>query len=352
MQKKYFLIVGGLVVFFILVSPLSEASKHPVLTMQRGIQMVKGIGTSPTPYPLSDITIPGLKKRTYNGELGERKLFANNPSYNTYLTSYRSDNLKINALLTEPKSEKPTKGYPAIVFIHGYIPPQEYRTTEKYEDYVDYLARNGYVVLKIDLRGHGASEGTATGAYFSSDYIVDTLNAYKALRKSGFVDPNRIGLWGHSMAGNVILRTLAVKPEIPAAVIWAGAVYTYEDRERYGINDSSYVPPVRTGTPNPTASKRQRITELYGSFDPTKTFWKEFTAISYLKDINSAIEIHHAVDDSVVNIGYSRDLMKLLDKTSVKHQLYEYPSGGHNITGTSFGQAMDRTVEFYDANLK
>lgn len=34
------------------------------------------------------------------------------------------------------------------------------------------------------------------------------------------------------------------------------------------------------------------------------------------------------MDDTIVNIGYSRDLMKLFDNTSVSHTLYEYPTGG------------------------
>jgi hypothetical protein len=36
-----------------------------------------------------------------------------------------------------------------------------------------------------------------------------------------------------------------------------------------------------------------------------------------------------------------------LDKTQVPHELFEYPSGGHNITGASFATAMQRTVEFF-----
>ena len=40
--------------------------------------------------------------------------------------------------------------------------------------------------------------------------------------------------------------------------------------------------------------------QLYGQYDPNKTFWKEFTAIQYLPEIKGALEIHHAVDDDVV----------------------------------------------------
>ena len=71
----------------------------------------------------------------------------------------------------------------------------------------------------------------------------------------------------------------------------------------------------------------------------------------YLSDIKGAIQIHHAVDDDVVNIGYSRDFDLLLDNTSIYHELNEYPSGGHNITGVSFSQAMRKTADFFKKYL-
>lgn len=88
----------------------------------------------------------------------------------------------------------------------------------------------------------------------------------------------------------------------------------------------------------------------YGSLSATSVFWRQ-VAPTNLNDLKGAIEIHHAQDDTVVNIGYSRDLIALLDKTKVPHQYYEYPTGGHNISGESFTLAMQRTVEFFKKYL-
>jgi fermentation-respiration switch protein FrsA (DUF1100 family) len=162
------------------------------------------------------------------------------------------------------------------------------------------------------------------------------------------VNPGGIGLWGHSMSGNVVMRTFAVKPEIPAVVIWAGAVYTYQDNTKFGIHDGSYRPPQIA---NRQSGKRQQLRELYGDFSPDSPFWKQVAVTDYLKDLKGAIQIHHAVDDPVVNIGYSRNLMSLLDKTTVPHELFEYPEGGHNITGSAFTEAMRRTADFFHTHL-
>lgn len=242
----------------------------------------------------------------------------------------------------------PEGGFPAIIFIHGYIPPSQYQTLQNYYDYVDYLAGNGFAVFKIDLRGHADSEGEAGGAYYSSDYIIDTLNAYSALQTVSFINPDSIGLWGHSMAGNIVLRSMAAKTDIPAGVIWAGAVYTYSDMSEYGINDNSYQPPSQS---RQRQRKRQQLRNIYGEFDPNHPFWKQIAATNFLNSIQGAIQLNHAVNDNVVDIGYSRNLNSLLNQTNVVHELNEYSIGGHNITGAAFTQAMQNTIRFFRDNL-
>lgn len=342
------LILGILVVLLFVISRSPRMEEGSTITLSSN-------HATPTPFPFQEMTISYLRNRQYNSHLGESEKIADNGSYSSYLTSYTSDGLKINALLTIPTGQQPpgwpdnVKSWPAIVFIHGYIPPIQYVTTEKYVDYVDYLARNGFVVLKIDLRGHGSSEGEPGGGYYGSDYVVDTLNAYNALQKASFVDPNAVGLWGHSMAGNIVLRSMAARPKIPASVIWAGAVYSYTDWQKYRINDSSYSAPQMSSE---RQRRRQELFEKYGSPSADSSFWQKVAPTNYLNDLKGAIEIHHAEDDDVVNIGYSRDLMALLDKTLVPHKLYTYLTGGHNIEGGSFSLAMERTVEFFKKHLK
>jgi dipeptidyl aminopeptidase/acylaminoacyl peptidase len=153
------------------------------------------------------------------------------------------------------------------------------------------------------LRGHGSSEGEASGAYYSGDYIIDTLNAVSALQAADFVNKDKIGLWGHSMAGNVVLRTIAAQPDIQAAVIWGGAVYTYQDLQEYGIDDNSYRPPTQTSERN---RRREELFVAHGQFTPDSDFWKAVAPTNYLTDIQTPIQLHHAVNDEVVSISTLR----------------------------------------------
>lgn len=340
-------IIIVLFAFSFFTNNLKDDTSNPISIIKSKVANSQNL--SPTPFPFQEMTIPYLRAQKYESRLEEQVLQSENSQYSSYLTSYQSDGFRVNALLTKPNGDMPEGGWPAIVFVHGYIPPAQYSTTgAAYSSYVDYLASSGFVVLKIDLRGHGDSEGEAGGGYFGSDYIVDTLNAYAALQNTDFVNSAKIGLWGHSMAGNILMRSLAAKPDIPAASIWAGAVFTYSDREKYGINDQSF----QMGSLSPSRqSRRRELIAKYGEPSSNSSFWKLVIPTNYLDDLKGAIQLNHAADDSVVDIGYSRDLNALLGKTSVTHEFNEYASGGHDIEGTSFTRAMDDTVEFFKKHL-
>lgn len=299
--------------------------------------------TSPKPFQFQEMTIPFLRGRKYDSDFTDLKILSENTAYISYLGNYTSDGIKINFLLTVPKGNAPAGGWPGVIFVHGYIPPKNYKTTENYSAYIDSTAKKGIIILKIDLRGHGDSEGEPGGAYYSSDYVVDTLNALSAFKKYPLVDSENISLWGHSMAGNILLRSFVANENIRKIIIWAGAVYSYEDMQKYKINDASYRPPTSESA---AQRKRQQLFNTYGQFNPNHPFWKQVAPTNYLVGKKGGLQLHHAVNDSVVSIEYSRDLIKILEGTAISSELFEYEGGGHNLFGSSFSEAMNRTVEF------
>ena len=303
----------------------------------------------PPPFAVgNELTVSALRAREIDGsEIVIEQSLADGANYTQHLASYLSEGNKIYGLLTVPFGDIPEGGYPAIVFIHGYIPPTVYRTTERYVAYVDALARAGFVVFKIDLRGFGNSEGEPTGAYFSPDYTVDAISALKSLQKLEYVDAEGIGLWGHSMAGNIVLRAMLVEPDVQAGVIWAGAVYSYDDMVRYAIDDPSF-----RREEQPTAVRAGTILrETYGPPNTKVPFWRAVSLTENIAYLEAPLQIHHAVDDDVVNIGYSQDLAAVLDEANKPYEFYQYEGGGHNIVSPYFSDAMQRTIEFFRTHL-
>lgn len=273
--------------------------------------------------------------------------------YEQHLVSYISEGNKIYGLLTVPIGQPPEGGFKAIVFNHGYIPPAAYQTTERYTAYVDYLTRSGFVVFKIDYRGHGRSEGEPSGSYFSPGYTIDAIAALKSLQTLEFIDPEGIGMWGHSMAGNLVLRAMLIEPEIKAGVIWAGAVYSYDDFAQYGIDDNTYRPPATPQTEATPDSRRstREIIDIYGRPDLQVDYWRAVSLTENIGFLNNPIQIHHAEDDTVVNIGYSINLAAVLQASGKAYEYYNYAGGGHNLISPYFDQAMLRTVAFFRDNL-
>ena len=306
---------------------------------------------------VSPISIDYLRPLDMQSDPVKIEELADGSNYKRYIASYLSEGYKVYGLLTVPVTEEPAGGFSAIVFNHGFISPAQYVTTESYVSYVDYLARNGFVVFKIDYRGNGRSEGDPSGSYFSSAYTIDAISALKSLQKFEKVNPDRLGMWGHSMAGNTVLRAMLVSGDIQAGVIWAGAVYSYKDFATYGISDSSYAhkpPETKIGVAQKNreiSTEIQKIRADPKSIDFSDSFWASISLAKNIMYLTSPIQIHQATDDPVVNIGYSRDLVKVLKENGKTYEFYEYAGGGHNISSPYFETAMERTVKFFKDNL-
>ncbi|MBI5945180.1 MAG: alpha/beta fold hydrolase [Chloroflexi bacterium] len=272
---------------------------------------------------------------------------AKGSNYKRYYAYYLSEGLKIYALLTIPDSEAPAGGFPAIVFNHGYIPPNVYKTTERYIAYVDEIAKAGYVVFRIDYRGHDASEGEATGAYGNPGYQVDVLNAVSSIKQLPEVNPERIGMWGHSMGGYLTLRTMVISKDVKAGVIWAGVVASYPDLLYNWRRTGSF-------TPSPSSRGvgwRTGWIEAYGTPEENPDFWNSVSATTYLADLSGPLELHHGTADEDVPVEFSIRLAEQARNAGQIADLYTYEGDNHNISNY-FSTAMQRTIAFFDLNLK
>ncbi|MBI5302863.1 MAG: alpha/beta fold hydrolase [Chloroflexi bacterium] len=291
-----------------------------------------------------------MRAREYPGsDIVIEETLASGTNYKRYLVSYQSDGLKIFALMTIPDGTKPKTGFPAIVFNHGYIPPSQYKTTERYVAYVDGFARNGYIVFRPDYRGHGESDGIASGGYGSPDYTIDVLNALASVKKYKDADPNRIGMWGHSMGGSITLRAMVTSKEIKAGVIWAGVVASYPDL----LNNWN-----RGGTPAPTPAFptfarrwRQDLVYQYGSPDQNPQFWDSISPNAFLGDLSGPLQLHHGTADTSVPFAFSEKLFSQVKAAGKPVEFYSYKGDNHNIS-VNFSQAIQRSIAFFNKYVK
>ena len=298
---------------------------------------------SPTYHPLM---VEGMRLREYPGsEITFEQVLEPGSNYSRQVVSYRSEGLKIFALLTIPNGVPPLNGWPVIVFNHGYIPPTEYRTTERYIAYVDAIARSGYIVFKSDYRGHGSSEGQSRGGYSVPDYSVDVLNGLASLKRLPQANPQRIGMWGHSMGGHITLRSMVTTRDVRAGVIWGGVVAPYADMlSKWHATPPAALSPGATGW-------RGGFSALFGSPQENPLFWAAISPSTYLKDLSGPLQLHHAEGDEEVPVAFSEDLYAQAQQDGLPVELYLYPGDNHNIAG-HFSLAMQRSIAFFDRFLK
>lgn len=296
------------------------------------------------------LTIEFMRQENYPGsEVYIEQTLTPGVNYYRYLASYKSQGLKIYSLLSVPKGLKPIVGWPVIIFNHGYIPPTQYQTTQRYLAYTDAFSRNGYIVFKPDYRGHGQSEGNPEGAYYSPAYTVDVLNALSSIVKYPDADPNRIGMWGHSMGGSITLRAMVVTNKIKAGVIWAGVVADYQDLTLNWHRSRPFMLSQREQTF--TRPGRQTLINQYGDFSQNPNFWQSIAPINFVKDLMAPIQIHHGDEDQEVPILFSQRLDEALKKNGKISEYYSYPGDDHNLSN-NLSLALDRSVKFFDKYLK
>lgn len=343
------IVVGGLSVCFSTNEPETPSESQSSIS---SLFKSNGGGPEETLHPMA---IESLRQRKYPGsEIVIEQELADGSNHKRYIASYKSDGLKIYGLLTIPSGPVPRSpegkvGWPAIIFNHGYIQPSQYVTTQKYVEYLNGFAKDGYVVFKPDYRGHGNSEGAADGNYFSPGYVVDVLNAISSVQKLPRVNPEKIGMWGHSMGGNITMKNLVITGDIKVAVIWAGVVGSYDDI----LNSWS-----RAGRWRQSAEhrhqgpSRQNFLEEFGNIDENSEFWSSIDPYTFINDVDTPIQIHHGTGDTHVPFSFSESFKKVLEENNKSVELYSYEGADHNLSGSAFGPAMSRSVEFFNKYLK
>lgn len=344
---------GIFIVGFILLLVVIGYAAYAVLTNPSVTELTDSITQNTSNEELAagenPLAITSLRSGSYQGsDIVIEEALPSGSNYDRYIASYQSEGNKIYALLTVPQGEKPATGWPVVIFNHGFIPPAEYRTTERYIAYTDAFSRNGYIVFRSDYRGHGSSEGQASGGYGSNGYTIDVLNALVSMKKYKDADPNRIGMWGHSMGGFITLRNMVVSKDIKAGVIWAGVVGSYPDLLNNWRRRASVTPPATSGL---NRGWRQTLVEKYGEPEKNPEFWASISANSFLSDISGPVQIHHGTADTSVPVVFSETLDTQLKTARKISELYIYQGDDHNLAN-NLGVALDRSVAFFDKYVK
>lgn len=117
-----------------------------------------------------------------------------------------------DALMTHPGDP-----LPAIILVHGFAGSRQMVAAYGYT-----LAHAGYAVVMLDLPGHGRNRNP-----FARDANVAAIGeAFELLQNEPEVDISRVGLLGHSMGAEAVLRAALESPERYRATVAVSPAYT------------------------------------------------------------------------------------------------------------------------------
>jgi pimeloyl-ACP methyl ester carboxylesterase len=135
---------------------------------------------------------------------------------------------KLAGTLTLPRSPGP---HPAVLLITGSGPQDRDEALMGHRPFLviaDYLTRRGIAVLRVDDRGMGKSTGKFDSAT-TVDFAGDARASVDFLKTRKDVDPQQIGLIGHSEGGVIAPMLAAESSDIAFIVMLAGTGVTGEE---------------------------------------------------------------------------------------------------------------------------
>ena len=125
--------------------------------------------------------------------------------------TFKSAGLRCAADLYLPDDYKPGQQRPGLVLGHGFT-----LVKGALEPHASFFQKAGFVVLAIDYRTFGKSEGEPRAQLFPLNEVEDFRNALSYLQNREEVDPQRVGIWGASFAGALVSYVAAVDLRVKA----------------------------------------------------------------------------------------------------------------------------------------
>ena len=255
------------------------------------------------------------------------------------------DGQQVPGWLFVPKNLDRSRTHPAIVWIHGDGVNQGYdgwhvqRNYAVYYSFHQYLLEQGYVVFAPDYRGSiGYGRNWRQGVYMDvgGKDAKDAWMAAHYLKTLGYVDTDRIGVWGLSYGGFFTLIAMTDQPTLyRAGVNVAGVVdyaMYYEDPYHGGWTTS------RIGTP-----------------EQNPTVYQQASPLSHVDRLARPLLVLHGTAD--VNVPYLHSV-RLVDELMKKGKspLFEfmtYPGEFHYFTRAHvLNDAWRRVDEFFAKHLR
>jgi len=220
--------------------------------------------------------------------------------------------------------------HPLVVYVYGG--PGVNRVRNEWAPLLLQLfATRGFGVLELDNRG-SAGRGPAFEApihlHMGEAEVRDQIRGVQFARSLDWVNPERIGVFGHSYGGFMTLMCLAKAPQVFKAGVSVAPVSAWE------LYDTHYTERY-LGTPqdNPEAYARSAV-------------------FPYLDDLKGKLLIMHGMADDNVLFTHTTRLIKALQSRCFPFEMMAYPGSKHALQEQSVSiHRFNMILDFFERSL-
>lgn len=270
--------------------------------------------SQPKKYTLNEVKTGKPIKLIENNAVLESKLKSYDLPRKEFFVLKTAKGIELNAWMIKPKDFDASKQYPVLMY--QYSGPGSQEVKNEWHSYNDYwfmiLAQKGYIVACVDGRGtgfKGAEFKKVTQMQLGKYELEDQIDAARVLGNYGFVDKNRIGIFGWSfggfMAANCILKGNDVfKMAIAVAPVTNWRFYDTIYTERF----------MQTPQENPMG-------------------YDDNSPIHFANQLKGKFLLIHGSGDDNVHVQNSMQMMQALIQANKQFDSQIYPDNNHGIYG-------------------
>lgn len=248
-------------------------------------------------------------------------------------TLQAKDGQTLHYRMFEPANKVAGKKYPVVVGVYGGPGAQRVTNSWSQKDlYFQYLAQNGFIVFQLDNRGsenRGKAFEDPIYKKLADVELADQITGVEYLRTLDYVEPYKIGIYGHSYGGYMTIMAMFRAGDYFAAGV-SGAPVT-----DWRLYDTHY-------------------TERYlGHPTDNALGYEQSSVFPYVDGLKGKLLIYHGMADDNVLFTHSTKVFGALQQQGKLFEVMTYPGSKHAMFGQPVQTHLHKTItEFFERTLK